>query len=237
MTSHTGTARLAGGLYLLSAVVAGVPLIYVPGNLIVEGDAAATAGKILAWETLFRACMVSELAGSLLLIGLVATLSQLLATGGRLQARLMVVLALLSVPITFVNILNESAALYLVHGAANIAAINRPDRQALAMLFLDLHGDGVSLANIFWGLWLLPFGILVLRTGALPRILGAWLIADCFGLVLVSVTALLSPAYLDIVSRIALVPELGELGAMIWLLVMGARTQEMPHASAKSDFL
>jgi hypothetical protein len=121
----------------------------------------------------------------------------------------MVTLVLLSVPITFINVLSELAALDLIQGPPFLATIDTPQRDALAMLCLDLHGDGVSLANIFWGLWLLPFGMLVIRSRALPRLIGAWLIADCFGLVAVSLSTLLIPAYVDIVSKLAIPAELG----------------------------
>jgi hypothetical protein len=91
------------------------------------------------------------------------------------------------------------------------------------MLFLGLHGDGVQLANIFWGLWLFPFGLLVIRSRFIPRILGAWLILNGVALVGVSLTALLHPASVDIANRIAIVPELGELWIMVWLIFLGVR--------------
>jgi hypothetical protein len=97
-------------------------------------------------------------------------------------------------------------------------------------VFLGLHGDGINIANIFNGLWLVPFGILVMRSGFIPRILGILLIADCCALVAVSLTALLLPAYLDIVSRVAIIPELGELWMMAWLLIKGVREQPLPAA-------
>ena len=93
----------------------------------------------------------------------------------------------------------------------------------MGVLLLDLHGDGVTLANVFWGLWLLPFGLLVMKSATIPRVLGVLLIVDGGTSVVVSATALLLPQNLDIVSRYALIPELGELWMMAWLLVRGAR--------------
>lgn len=203
-------------------MAAGVPLIYV-SNLIVPGNAAATANNILASEMLFRASIVSELVGAIIFIFMVRALYRLLHEVDNTQASLMVTLVLISVPITSLNVLTELAALTLLHGANPPAAFNQAQGGALAMLFLGLHGDGVNLANIFWGLWLFPFGILVMRSGFLPRILGILLIIDGFSLVAVSLTALLLPAYLDVVSRIAILPELGELWTMAWLLIKGVR--------------
>ncbi len=220
------TARLAGALYVLSAVAEGGALIYLPGHLIVDGDAAATADRILVHERAFRACIAGELSGALILLLLVRTLRQLLGWANGSRASLMVALVLVSVPITFVNVLNEMAALDLFKGAGYLSAIDPAQRDALAMLLLDLHGDGVSLANIFWGLWLFPFGLLVMDSKAMPRVVGVWLMLDAVALVTVSVTSLLLPALSDSAGRFAIVPELGELIAMAWLLIWGVRARQ-----------
>lgn len=228
------TARRAGALYLLSAAAAGVPLLYVPSALIVSGNASATAHNILASEIVFRACMVSELTGAILFVFLVRTLYRLLNGVDTKYASLMVTLVLISVPITCLNVLNDVAALTLLHGATFLSAFDRAQRDSLAMLFLGLHGDGITIASIFNGLWLVPFGILVMRSGFLPRILGILLIADGCALVTVSFTALLLPGYLDVVNRVAIIPELGELWMMAWLLIKGVREQPLPVAAAVS---
>ncbi|HEY0702681.1 MAG TPA: DUF4386 domain-containing protein [Candidatus Acidoferrales bacterium] len=216
------TARIAGALYLLCSVTAGFPLIYVPNHFMVEGNPAATAAKILASEMLFRVCIVSELIGAIVFAFMVRALYRLLHDIDQGHASWMVTLVLLSIPITFINVLDEIAALNLIHGGATFLATFTPtQREALAMFFLNLHANGIGLANIFWGLWLVPFGLLVLKSRFLPRFLGVWLIVDGLALVGVSVTALLLPAHLDMVNRIAIIPELGELATMLWLLIKG----------------
>jgi hypothetical protein len=222
VNSAKATARIAGALYLLSSAAAGVPLLYIP-TLIVPGNAAATANNILASEISFRACIVSELIGATVFIFMVRTLYRLLNGVNKTDASLMVTLVLLSVPITFLNVLNEIAALALMHGTTFLSVFDKPQRDAMAMLSLGLHADGANVANIFWGLWLLPFGLLVMRSGFFPRILGLWLIADCFALVAVSLTGLFLPALLDVANRIAIIPELGELWMIAWLLIKGIR--------------
>ena len=88
-------------------------------------------------------------------------------------ARLMVILGSLMVtPIYFLNTLNDVAALLLARGADFLSVFDKPQRDALAMLFLRLHHGGVVANEIFWGLWLFPFGLLVYRSRFLPRILG-----------------------------------------------------------------
>lgn len=220
MSPTQKTARTAGALYLLSAVGAGAPLLYVP-TLIVLGNANATANNVLTSEMLFRASIVSELLGAVVFLFMVRALYRLLHGVNETHASLMVILVLVSVPISFLNVLNEIVALNLLHAASFLSVFDKPQRDALAMLFLDLHGDGVSLANIFWGLWLFPFGALVMRSAFLPRILGFLLLINGFALVAVSLTALLLPAYLEVVNRLAIVPELGELWTMGWLLIKG----------------
>jgi hypothetical protein len=178
---------------------------------------------VLASALLLRVSIVGELFGAIVLIFVVRQLYGLLYRVDAGQAALMVTFVLVSVPIAFVNALNAIAALTLARDAAFSATMGQSHSNALAMLFLTLHGDGVGLANIFWGLWLVPFGILVLKSSALPRILGALLIINGGALVAVSLTLLLLPAQLDLVNRIAILPELGELWVMAWLLVKGAR--------------
>ena len=92
---------------------------------------------------------------------------------------LMVILIAVSIPIAFVNELNSIATLLLMHGAGSLSEFDPPQRDALAMLFVNLHGRGFDVAGIFWGLWLFPLGLLLYRSGFVPRILGVLLIANC----------------------------------------------------------
>jgi Domain of unknown function (DUF4386) len=181
MNSTKKTARIAGLLYLVNGVTGFFSIIYVPGKLIVSGNAAATANNIVASEELFRLGIVSELVCAAEFVFLLWVLYRLLGGVSKTHASLMVILGLLQIPIMFVNALNGIAALALLRGADFLSVFDQSQRQALAMQFLNLHGDGFVVAGIFWGLWLFPFGILVFRSGFLPRILGILLIAVCFG--------------------------------------------------------
>jgi len=40
------------------------------------------------------------------------------------------------------------------------------------MLFIDIRESGIRLTQIFCGIRLLPLGVLVFRSGFLPRVLG-----------------------------------------------------------------
>ena len=216
-------ARVAGLLYLLGSLFGIVRLIYVPNTLFVYGNATATANNIAAHELLFRLGIVSYLLCAALWIFVTLALYRLFKGVNQALAVLMVILGSLMVtPIFFANTVNDAAALLFVHGGGYLSVFDKPQRDALARLFLDLHHQ-LDLANeIFWGLWLIPFGLLVYRSHFLPRILGVWLIIACFGYLALSLTGLLFPDYEDQVSHIAQPLLLAELAIMLWLLIIGA---------------
>jgi Domain of unknown function (DUF4386) len=226
MNSTEKTARIAGLWYLLLAITAPLGLIYVPRTLIVPGNATATASNILASEPLFRLGMASELISATVFIFLVLALYHLLKGVNERHAGLMVALAVVSVPISFLNVLNEIAAVILFRGADLLSVFEKRQLDALGMVFLGLHHHGFVVAAIFWGLWLLPFGVLVIRSGFFPRILGVLLIINGFAYLVGSFTSLLLPGYTSVVSRFTLLPEaVGELSMILWLLIKGAKVQ------------
>ena len=231
MNSTKRNARVAGLIYLSLALTAPFCLIYIPSALIVRGNAAATANNIIAHESLFRVGIVSELLAAITFIFVVLALYRLLKEVNQNHAALMVILGLVSVPIGFLNVLNNAAALTLLNGADYLSVFRTDQLHSLAMLFLTLHGYGNTVAAIFWGLWLFPFGLLVFRSGFIPRILGVWLIINCFGYLAMSFTALLLPDYKAVVSLVTFPALLGELAIMLWLLIKGAKVQPLPDSA------
>jgi hypothetical protein len=135
----------------------------------------------------------------------------------------MVAFVLVSAAVGFLNALNNIAALSLFRGGEFLTVFDKPQRDALAMLFLRLHSNGHFINEIFWGLWLFPFGLLVFRSGFLPRFLGIWLMINCFPWLILSVTALFFPAYYDPIFRFSQPVLFGELAIMLWLLIKGAK--------------
>ena len=217
-------ARIAGALYLSLAVTAPFSLIYVPGKLIVHGNAAATASNILAHEMLFRLSIVGDLVGNVIFMLVAIALYRLLSGVNKTWASLMVALVLVSVAIGFLSELNNVAALTLFRGADYLAVFDQPQLAALGMFKLGLSSQGNHLNMLLWGLWLFPFGVLVIWSRFLPRILGVFLIANCFAYVAISLTALLLPVYPSTVSKVALpFMALGELSIVLWLLIKGAK--------------
>lgn len=224
MTTVNKKARLAGLLFLLLVLAAPYRLIYVPSSLFVSGDAAATAANILAHETLFRLGIFSDLLTGVIQIFLALALYRLFEEVNRRQAVLMVILGGVMISaIYFFNVINDAAALLLLRGADFLSVFDQGQREALAMLFLKLHAQEVSAAEILWGLWLFPLAMLVLRSGFLPRLLGYWLLLNGFAYVAQSVAWALLPQYQDTLSGLAFPLQLGEIAFMLWLLIMGAR--------------
>lgn len=210
------TARLAGGLYLASMPFAIFGFFYVPSVLLAPGDAATTSRNIMASEWLFRSGTVSWLVAHIILIFQVLVLYRLLSRVNKDYGTLMVVLALLSVPIVFINEINHLAVLQLLKNATDGTA-GAPQLHAQAMLFLDMRQSGILVAQVCYGLWLLPLGVLVFRSGFLPKLLGVLLMIAAAGYLIDSGTQLLSPG-LATISQFTFV---GELLFPLWLVIRG----------------
>jgi len=223
MNSTKKQARVAGLLYLLASIIGFFCLAYVPAKLIVSGDATATANRIRASETLLRLGIASELIAFTIFIFVVLALYRLFKAVSEKHAMAMATLLLISIPISLLNLLNEIAALVLVSGASFLSAFEKGQLDALAYMFLRLHGQGFIVAQIFWGLWLFPFGILVIRSGFIPRFLGYLLFIAASGYLASSFTSLLLPSYRHLVDQFAMVLEAGELPIIFWLLIWGAK--------------
>jgi hypothetical protein len=226
--------RFAGLLYLLTSIIGAFAMGYVPSKLIVLGNAAATANNISAHEMLLRLGIAGELIGQVGFIFVALALYDLLKGVNQRHASLMLGLIVASVPIAFLNELNAIAALVLVRGADFLSMFDKPQRDALAMLFLNLHHYGFVVAEIFWGLWLFPLGLLVYRSRFLPRFLGVWLIIAGFAWVILSFTGVLLPQYEDKVFTLSQPACLGEVAFMLWLLIKGANPKPLagPASSA-----
>jgi len=221
--------RTAGVLYLLGSLPGFFALLYVPGKIFVRGNPLATAQNITAHELLFRWGIFASLIGQASFIVVALALYQLLKSVDRRYAALMVILITVPVPIAFVNELNSVAALLLARGSGLLSAVDGSQRIAWMRFFLDLRGAGYDLAGIFWGLWLLPLGLLVYRSGFIPKLLGILLMMGCFAYLANSATSLLWPAHADAVARWMNPVQLVEMVFMLWLLIKGA----VPAAESK----
>jgi hypothetical protein len=224
MTTLSRKARVAGLLYLSLMILGPLSLIYIPNALIVDGNASATAHNVLAHESLFRLGIVTDLVGGTVLIFFALALYRLFEGVDRYQAVLVVILGgVMPAAIFFFNVLGDLAALILVRSPEYLTVFDKPQREALALLFLGMHDQEIYAAELFWGLWLIPLAILVYRSRFLPRFLAVWLILNGLAWLALSFTGLLSPHDAPAVHRLTSPARLGEIVTMLWLVIMGAK--------------
>ncbi len=228
MTSENRISRLAGVLYLVVVVTGIFSLAYVPSQINVANDPAATAGNIVRFESLFRYGIASFLVEQVAFLLLPLVLYRLFRSTHHTAAVLMVALALAGIPIALVSVGHRLDALALLTDARFSQAFAPAQLQALAALSLEAYGNGLLVTRLFWGLWLLPFGYLVLKSGFLPKLLGVLLMLGCLGYMVNVFGELLVPDYFDtwIADYAGLPAAAGEIGTCLWLLLVGARRQK-----------
>lgn len=216
-------AHIAGVLYVLASITAVFAWVYVNARIFVRDDATATANNIRAFETLLRLGITAEVIGSIIFIFVVLALYRLFNPVSQKHAMALAILLLISTPIALLAVIGEIAALIVAGGGNFLSTFDQHQLDSLSYLFFRLHGQALVVAQIFWGLWLFPFGILVIRCGFIPRLLGYLLWIAAFGYLIDSFTVLLLPAYRQIANQLAMIVELGELPIIFWLLIWGAR--------------
>ena len=230
MTSLKRNARIAG-LWYLGFSLGPFYLLYVPSQTIVRNDAAATAARVLGHETLYRWGMLAETLGAVVFIGLSLALYRLFGDVDRHRARQLVALVLVSSALGLATVVFSAAALLVFRGGDAFATLDGHTRETIGMLLVRMHGQAIGINQTFWGLWLLPFGWLVVRSRFLPRWLGYWLLLDGIAWVVLGMIWFLAPAYTDSLFRYFQPAFFAELAAMLWLLIMGAKEQP-PVATA-----
>ncbi len=227
--------RIAGFLYLLLIVLAPIRLAYIPSKLFVHGNASATVANISAHELLFRLGIVADLFCGVILIFLALAFYRLFReVDQNLAVQVVILGGVMPGVIDFVNVLNDAGVLIVMHGTDFLSVLEKPQRDALAVLFLRLHNQEIVAAGILWGLWLFPLAILIYKSRFLPRFLAVWLFINGFAYLVTSTTGLLFPQYEDRVSNVAFPALLGEVALMLWLVIKGAK-QEAWNAKASAS--
>lgn len=215
-------ARNAGLLYLIAILPAPFAFLYVPAKLLAHDDPAATLQNVLASQGLLRAGVLVELATAVLLVFAAAALRRLFAPVNRPRADLLLVLAALPAPIVFAGAALQLGALTAARGAGDAT---------WTWLLLELHGRGIVMANVFWGLWLVPFGLLVLESRSIPRLLGWLLIAGGSLYVLASVAFVAAPQFASLASMgSAVVGGVSEICIIAWLIIRGIGREGAPSS-------
>lgn len=222
------TARVAGLLYMIVVATGMFSLAYVPAKLGFSGDAVATLRNLQAGESLLRLGIAASIACYIAFLLLPLALHRLLAATGRVPATLMVAFAAASVPLSFANLLHRFDTLSLLGRHGLLQSLGPAERSAQVMMSLEAYGNGILLSEVFWGLWLLPFGYLVFKSGFLPRLLGVLLVAGGFGYLVDVLGNLLFPGYAaSTLAGLARLPAAaGEIGSGLWLLAIGIRPRQ-----------
>ena len=221
MEQEKRLARIAGALYRVVAVFGGFAELVVRDGIVEAGNTVATAENIRDSETLFRLGFVADLVQATVFLFTAMALYLLLRHVHELVARAMVVFVAVSVAIICLNLLNQDTALQLATGSA--------PNDALAGLFADRQAVGYLIAQIFFGLWLLPLGYLVYRSDAFPKALGVLLAIGCLGYLIDTFTTFLAPGIAERIEWIVVAPAaVGELWMVAYLLAKGVRVPERP---------
>jgi hypothetical protein len=217
------TARLAGLLYLITVTTGLFGLMYVPSQVSVEGNPSATIANIVAMQPLYRFGIAAALVCYTVFLVVPLLLYRLLSSVNRSAAVLMVVFAVVNVPIAFLSIVQKIDALSLINRAAHAPTIPADQVQAQVLILLQNYDNGMLIGEIFAGLWLIPFGYLVFKSGFIPRVLGLVLIAGGLGYLLTVFGQILAPSYdqLLIATFDTLPAGVGEIGICLWLLIVG----------------
>ena len=230
--SRKSLARRAGVLYLIACLPAPFALVYVPARLFVAGDPTATADRIRASAGLLRLAIAAEFVNCLMLIFAAFALYRLFRDVDRRLAVATAVLMWIAVPIQLLNLANDGAALMLTSSATYQSAFTKQQVDALAYLFLRVHALGLQIAQVFWGLWLFPWGLAAMRSRFIPRWIGAAIIVAGTGYVMNSAVAIFIPQLAATVTPIGMAMAAGELAMVNWLLFWGAREDHSPAVAA-----
>jgi hypothetical protein len=229
MSPTRNPGRVVGLWYLLLVLLGPLRLIYIPSKLFVEGNAAATASNIAAHQWLFRFGMLSDVLGAVVLIFLVLAFYRLFkGVDQQLAVLLVIVGGVMPAVLTLVTAGIDGAALTVARGDDFLSVFDKPQRDALVVLFLRFNHQQIVAAEILWGLWLFPMGALVYKSGFLPRFLGVWLIINGVAYVVLCVTGILFPEYQNKVFLYSQPALFGELAIMLWLLIKGANPAAQP---------
>jgi hypothetical protein len=222
MSASKRTARLAGALYLLMAALGVFAHLGVRAGVHAPGDAAATAQNIVANPSLFRLALVADIAMATLFVGVGLVLHRLRRHVDRHAAGAMVVFVAVGAGMILTNLLFHHAAL-LVATDPSYAAVGIEGSESLVLLLMDLHGHGYTIAGVFFGLWLLPLGLLAYRSDLFPRALGVLLLIAGGSWIIDTLVAFGFPDLPAVAHHLITAPTLAEFWLIAYLVTVGVR--------------
>jgi hypothetical protein len=217
------TAKLAGFLYLILIIAGAYNIFYVSSQTTVLVDAVSTANNILSHEFLFRTGIISDIISNTIFVFLALVLYRLFKQVDENKAKLMVAFVIVQIPLVFIMEAFNITSLMIFKGEI-LKTFEPNQRQDLAMLFLKTNNYGSLTLEMFWGLWLIPFGQLVYKSGFIPRIFGILLIIAGIAYMIDSFVSILFPGYSSFVNQpTLLLVAIGEISITLWLLIKGVK--------------
>lgn len=225
MDSIRKISKIAGLFYLVVVITGIFSLAYIPSQLFDWSNPSKTFTNISSNEFLFRLSLAAGVLCYISFLFLPLVLYKFLKPVNDWYAKLMVLLALISIPVSFLNLHHKYAVLNMVTAVKYKSVALSDDTLNGMMTHLNSYNSGIFIVTVFWGLWLFPFGYLVLKSNLFPKIFGYLLMLGCFGYVINFFGSTLSYDYSStVVSKVLrFLPTIGELGICIWLLLVGAK--------------
>ncbi|MFZ0130716.1 MAG: DUF4386 domain-containing protein [Candidatus Dormiibacterota bacterium] len=224
MKSPKRIARIAGILYLLVFIFGGFAEGIAEPQMYVAGNAAATAGSVVAHVGLVRVGVVAELINGPLFLFLALTLYVLLKEVHKGMARAMLVLVALATGITCLGAVSEFEGLRVATGAVDLSSLGVSGSNAVVLLLLDAQHYGLLVAQIFFGLWLAPLGYLAYKSGWFPKALGVALVTGAACYLVDVLAAFLLPDLGTAIHGFVTIPSIiAELWMAGYLLVIGVK--------------
>lgn len=222
-------AKIAAGLYLLITVLAIFTHFYVPGELVVAGDASLTANNIAENQSLFRGAIFSELILLLSEVVLTLILYVIFKQVNKTLSLISAVSRLVMTTIHGFNVLNKMFVLILLSGAGYLAAFEPNELNALVMFFLKGYTYGFGLGIVFLGLHAILLGYLIYVSGYFPKFLGILFTLASLGYFIDSFLLLLVPSYVPGQAFIAIPIALAEIAFPLWLLFKGVNLKQKDY--------
>lgn len=223
MTLTPKNARIAGLLYLIVTITGIYSQFMVRSKMVIPGDTATTIQNLTAhlWE--FRLAFVSDIVCQTAHFFLALVLFAMFKSIHRFSATFLFASVLVSVSITFINLLNHFAVVLLLSGLPYMQAFSESQLHALVMFFLELHTYGYTIPEVFFGLWLFPLGYLVYVSNRFPKFIGILLMISCFGYLIDFLIKFLFPEYIQWTYPGIGIAVLGELSICFYLLIKGTK--------------
>jgi hypothetical protein len=233
-TSPQAYARTGGVLYLV-IIAAALFDEAVRDKLIVSGDAAPTANHVMASQLLWRVSAAGDLVKDACAVALALIFYVLLRPAGKNLALLAAFFNLVSIAVEAAYKLHLFAALFLLGGADYLRAFEPHQLQALAYLALKSHDHGYAISLVFFGCQCMVLGVLIFRSGYLPRILGVLMQIAGLCYLANSFALFLSPGFAGLIFPAIMIPAfIGESSLCLWLIVKGVNHSKWQERGVSS---